>query len=103
MEIGLKSRLWKGVRKEFECSGRRLKKKILLRLPILATLIKYDLQKGLLGDVIAGITVAVMHIPQGMAYALLANLDPIVGIYMAFFPVLVYAFFASSKHLSMGI
>ncbi|EFN88552.1 Prestin [Harpegnathos saltator] len=43
-----------------------------------------------------------MHIPQGMAYALLGNLPPVVGIYMAFLPVLVYFFFGTSKHISIG-
>lgn len=51
---------------------------------------------------ISGFTVAIMHIPQGMGYALLANLDPIVGVYMAFFPVLLYVIFGTSKHNSMG-
>jgi solute carrier family 26, other len=54
------------------------------------------------GDITAGATVAVMHIPQGMAYALLANVEPIVGLYMAFFHTLVYFVFGTSKHLSVG-
>lgn len=53
-------------------------------------------------DIISGLTVAIMHIPQGMAYALLGNVPPVVGIYMAFFPVLVYFFFGTSRHVSMG-
>lgn len=43
-----------------------------------------------------------MHIPQGMGYALLANLPPVTGIYMAFFPVLLYVIFGTSRHNSMG-
>nr|CAD7264974.1 unnamed protein product [Timema shepardi] len=43
-----------------------------------------------------------MHIPQGMAYALLGGVPPIVGIYMAFFPVLMYFFMGTSRHISMG-
>lgn len=38
----------------------------------------------------------------GMAYALLGNLPPIVGIYMAFFPVIVYSFLGTSRQVSMG-
>lgn len=56
-----------------------------------------------MSDVISGCTVAVMHIPQGMGYALLANLPPVVGIYMAFFPVLFYVIFGTSRHNSMGM
>lgn len=37
-----------------------------------------------------------------MAYAMLANVPPVVGIYMAFFPVIVYAFLGTSRHISMG-
>lgn len=53
-------------------------------------------------DIISGCTVAVMHIPQGMGYALLGNVPPIMGIYTAFFPVLIYFLFGTSRHNSMG-
>lgn len=39
---------------------------------------------------------------SGMAYALLGNVPAVVGIYMAFFPVLIYTFLGSSRHNSMG-
>ncbi|XP_011313736.1 sulfate transporter isoform X3 [Fopius arisanus] len=71
-------------------------------LPVIDWLRKYKWRDDILSDIISGITVAIMHIPQGMAYALLGNLPPVVGIYMAFFPVLVYFFFGTSRHVSMG-
>lgn len=70
--------------------------------PVLKWLPEYQMQKNITGDIISGITVAVMHIPQGMAYGLLAGVDPIVGLYMAFFPTLVYFLFGTSRHISMG-
>ncbi|XP_050446722.1 solute carrier family 26 member 10-like isoform X2 [Cataglyphis hispanica] len=71
-------------------------------IPLIDWLSSYDWKNNILGDIVAGITVAVMHIPQGMAYAILGNVPPIVGIYMAFFPVLVYFFLGTSRHNSMG-
>jgi high affinity sulfate transporter 1 len=74
---------------------------ILFRLPILSWLWSYK-PRYLVGDVIAGITVAVMHIPQGLAYALLASLPPVYGLYTSFIPPIVYALFGTSRHLSVG-
>lgn len=54
------------------------------------------------GDLSAGITVAVMLIPQGMAYAMIAGLPPVYGLYAAIFPQVVYAFMGSSRHLAVG-
>ncbi|XP_024868943.1 solute carrier family 26 member 10-like isoform X2 [Temnothorax curvispinosus] len=71
-------------------------------IPLTDWLFSYDWKNNILGDIVAGITVAVMHIPQGMAYAILGNVPPIVGIYMAFFPVLVYFLLGTSRHNSMG-
>jgi solute carrier family 26, other len=70
--------------------------------PVLKWLPEYNCQKNLMSDIISGVTVAVMHIPQGMAYGLLAGVDPIVGLYMAFFPTLIYFLFGTSRHISMG-
>ncbi len=53
-------------------------------------------------DFLAGLTVVVMVIPQGMAYALLAGLPPIYGLYACLIPLLVYALSGSSRHLSVG-
>ncbi|MDC0984849.1 SulP family inorganic anion transporter [Gammaproteobacteria bacterium] len=51
---------------------------------------------------IAGITIAMIIIPQSMAYATLANLDPVYGLYAAFIPVAIAAFFGSSRYLATG-
>jgi solute carrier family 26 protein len=62
----------------------------------------YSYQKDyFVEDFISGCSVAMFHLP-GMGHALLANLPPVVGIYMAFFPVLAYVIFGSSRHNSMG-
>src|SRR5690554_5783585 len=54
------------------------------------------------GDMSAGLTVGIMLIPQGMAYAMLAGLEPIHGLYAATVPLMLYAVFGSSRHLAVG-
>lgn len=70
-------------------------------LPILSWLPEYK-KDYLKGDLFAGITVGIILIPQGMAYALLAGLPPIYGLYAALFPQMVYAIFGTSRQLSVG-
>ncbi|EAL41032.3 AGAP010389-PA, partial [Anopheles gambiae str. PEST] len=70
--------------------------------PILQWLPKYSIKNDLLSDMTAGLTVAVLQIPQGMAYGILAGVAANVGLYMAFFHSLVYAVFGTSRHISMG-
>lgn len=53
-------------------------------------------------DIVAGITVALVLIPQSMAYAQLAGLPPYFGLYAAFLPVMIAAMFGSSKQLATG-
>ncbi len=57
---------------------------------------------ALRGDLVAGLTVGVMLIPQGMAYALIAGLPPIYGLYAALVPLVVYALLGTSRHLAVG-
>jgi SulP family sulfate permease len=60
-------------------------------------------RRGLLaGDISAGIVVAMMMIPQGMAYAMVAGLPPVVGLYASILPPLLYALFGSSMAQSVG-
>ena len=53
-------------------------------------------------DVMAGVTVGVMLIPQAMAYSLIAGLPPVYGLYTSFVPLLIYALFGSSRELAVG-
>ncbi|MFQ5570436.1 MAG: SulP family inorganic anion transporter [Rhodothermales bacterium] len=59
-------------------------------------------RKTLRGDLVAGVTVSVILIPQGMAYALIAGLPPVYGLYAALVPLVVYALFGSSRQLAVG-
>nr|ABK35752.1 sulfate transporter [Populus tremula x Populus alba] len=53
-------------------------------------------------DLMAGLTVGVMLVPQAMSYAKLAGLHPIYGLYTGFIPIFVYAIFGSSRQLAIG-
>ena len=70
-------------------------------LPFLSWLLNYR-QEDLAGDLLAGIIVAIMLVPQGMAYALLAGLPPQVGLYASILPLFLYGLLGSSRTLAVG-
>ncbi|CAI9095985.1 OLC1v1032037C4 [Oldenlandia corymbosa var. corymbosa] len=53
-------------------------------------------------DIVSGLTIASLAIPQGISYAKLANLPPIIGLYSSFVPPLIYAVLGSSRDLAVG-
>lgn len=53
-------------------------------------------------DLVAGLTVGVMLVPQGMAYAMLAGLPPIYGLYGGLLPLIIYGLMGTSRQLSLG-
>ena len=59
-------------------------------------------KKSIKNDFIAGLTVGIMLVPQGMAYALLAGLPPVFGLYAALIPQVIYAIMGTSRQLSVG-
>ena len=70
--------------------------------PILKWLPAYDFKEDLLSDIIAGVTVLAMQIPQGLAYSKLAGVDPVYGLYGTFFSMVIYSFMGTSRQMSMG-
>lgn len=70
-------------------------------IPILDWLPKYN-TSNLKNDLIAGFTVGVILIPQGIAYATIAGLPPIYGLYTALIPQVIYAIFGTSRQLATG-
>ncbi|KAH8973377.1 hypothetical protein BDL97_01G044000 [Sphagnum fallax] len=71
-------------------------------VPAVRWLRTYDVDNYLKADLIAGITVGTMVVPQAMSYARLAGLHPIYGLYSEFVPVFAYAIFGSSRQLAIG-
>lgn len=70
-------------------------------IPLIDTLRLYN-RGTFSADLIAGLIVAIMLIPQGMAYALLAGLPPQTGLYASIIPLLLYGIFGTSRFLAVG-
>jgi len=78
-----------------------MKMKIENILPILSWLPNYK-KEWLKGDIGAGLTVGVMLIPQGMAYASIAGLPAVYGLYASIIPLIIYAILGTSRQLAVG-
>ncbi|KAE9591854.1 putative SLC26A/SulP transporter [Lupinus albus] len=89
--------------KEFkdQTLGRKLVLGLEAVFPILRWARGYNF-KSFRGDFISGLTIASLCIPQDIAYAKLANLDPEYGLYTSFVAPLVYAFMGSSRDMAIG-
>ncbi|KAI4898669.1 hypothetical protein NFI96_018000 [Prochilodus magdalenae] len=90
------------VKKVFSCSSERLKGVLLRHLPVLSWLPKYNFRQNLLTDVISGVSAGTIQVPQGMAFALLANLPPVNGLYSSFFPLIPYFFMGTAHQMVPG-
>ena len=69
--------------------------------PFLQWLPKYK-KRNFSKDLLAGFTVAIVLIPQGMAYAMIVGLPPVYGLYASLIPLLLYAFLGTSRQLAVG-
>jgi len=83
------------------CSSESVKKQVCKRLPIISWLPQYNTEKAI-SDAIAGVTVGLTVIPQGIAYAVVAGLEPQYGLYSAFMGCFAYCIFGSTKDITIG-
>ncbi|XP_069833411.1 chloride anion exchanger-like [Dendropsophus ebraccatus] len=90
------------LKRSCSCSSKKAKRIALSFLPIASWLPAYRLKEWLLSDIISGVTTGLVAVLQGLAYALLANVSPGYGLYTSFFPVVVYFFLGTSRHISAG-
>lgn len=91
------------LQKHCVCTPKKVKSKILGFIPILKWLPRYRLREWILGDIMSGLIVGILLVPQSIAYSLLASQDPIYGIYTSFFSSIIYAILGTSRHISVGI
>lgn len=99
---------WKTVvaqrlKKHCSCTPDKAKSKTLAFVPILKWLPRYKYRDWLLGDIMSGLIVGTLLVPQSIAYSLLASQDPIYGLYTSFFSSIIYALLGTSRHISVGI
>eukprot|EP01102_Stenamoeba_stenopodia_P021884 TRINITY_DN893_c0_g3_i1.p1 TRINITY_DN893_c0_g3~~TRINITY_DN893_c0_g3_i1.p1 ORF type:complete len:649 (-),score=137.48 TRINITY_DN893_c0_g3_i1:64-2010(-) len=82
---------------------RQFRRNLLLNaFPVLKWLPHYNYKECLLADIIGGLTSGTLSVPQGLAYATIAHLEPKFGLYAAAYPAFVYFIFGSSPHLIIG-
>ncbi|NXE42940.1 S26A9 protein, partial [Ptilorrhoa leucosticta] len=90
------------LRNLFRCSASRFKLTLFRLFPILAWLPKYKIKDYILPDVLGGLSAGTIQVPQGMAFALLANLPPVNGLYSSFFPLVTYLFLGGIHQMVPG-
>ncbi|KAM9311737.1 pendrin-like [Gastrophryne carolinensis] len=92
----------KGSLRHYRCTSRRAFLIVKAFLPILDWLPKYKWKEWIVNDIVSGISVGLISALQGLAFALLCGVPVGFGLYSAFFPLLTYAIFGTSKHISVG-
>ncbi|XP_021066412.1 sulfate anion transporter 1 isoform X2 [Mus pahari] len=71
--------------------------------PAIHWLPRYRLKEYLAGDVMSGLVIGIILVPQAIAYSLLAGLQPIYSLYTSFFANLIYFLMGTSRHVNVGI
>ncbi|XP_006859336.1 PREDICTED: chloride anion exchanger [Chrysochloris asiatica] len=90
------------VKEGCRCSSQKAKRIALSLFPIASWLPAYRIKEWLLSDIVSGISTGLVAVLQGLAFALLVTIPPGYGLYTAFFPVIVYFFLGTSRHISVG-
>ncbi|KAG1935144.1 sulfate transporter [Pimephales promelas] len=102
-KVPWKEVLKRKVVKKCSCSHARVKALLVDSIPIVKWLPRYQFKDWIIGDVMSGLIVAILLVPQSIAYSLLAEQDPIYGLYTSFFASIIYALLGTSRHISVGM
>lgn len=95
----LKARLWQSC----TCSVPRAQALVQGLVPATRWLREYRPREDLAGDVMSGLVIGIILVPQAIAYSLLAGLQPIYSLYTSFFANLIYFLMGTSRHVNVGI
>ncbi|XP_073694169.1 solute carrier family 26 member 3, tandem duplicate 2 [Garra rufa] len=90
------------VKQYFTCTPERAKNAAISLLPIIGWMKIYSVKDWLLNDIVSGISTGLVAVLQGLAFSLLASIPTWYGLYAAFFPVIMYFFLGTSRHISVG-
>ncbi|KAF4114608.1 solute carrier family 26 member 3, tandem duplicate 2 [Onychostoma macrolepis] len=86
----------------FTCTSERAKNAAVSLLPIIGWMKIYSVKDWLLTDIVSGVSTGLVAVLQGLAFSLLASISTWYGLYAAFFPVIMYFFLGTSRHISVG-
>uniref|UniRef100_A0A3P8XC09 Sulfate transporter n=1 Tax=Esox lucius TaxID=8010 RepID=A0A3P8XC09_ESOLU len=89
--------------RSLSCSVPRVKNTLTGFFPVVLWLPKYKLNEYIWGDLMSGLIIGIILVPQAIAYCLLAGVDPLYGLYTSFFANIIYFFMGTSRHVSVGI
>nr|XP_005889675.1 PREDICTED: sulfate anion transporter 1 [Bos mutus] len=100
---GLGEALKAGLRRSCACSLQGTWAQLQALFPAVHWLRQYRPREALVGDVMSGLVIGIILVPQAIAYSLLAGLQPIYSLYTSFFANLIYFLMGTSRHVSVGI
>lgn len=100
---GLRETLKARLQRSCACSVQGARGLLLDLFPVTRWLCRYSLREDLAGDVMSGLVIGIILVPQAIAYSLLAGLQPIYSLYTSFFANLIYFLMGTSRHVSVGI
>ncbi|XP_016399917.1 chloride anion exchanger-like [Sinocyclocheilus rhinocerous] len=86
----------------FTCTSERAKNTAISLLPIIGWMKTYSIKDWLLNDILSGVSTGLVAVLQGLAFSLLASISTWYGLYAAFFPVIMYFFLGTSRHISVA-
>lgn len=103
VKINRKEVILAKLQKSCSCTPKKLKNFVMDFFPVLQWLPKYQWKEYIWGDIMSGLVIGIILVPQAIAYSLLAGLKPIYSLYTSFFANIIYFLMGTSRHVSVGI